>query len=176
MRKLLYCICTLLLLQSCSHIVPLKGKYQDTPVKTTFNKPLESVWESIIDYIADTGQEVQLIDHSSGLIISDVHVASGSSLSNEDKKGVLINPGAYIVSERYSHEYPYGALPTHRAIAKYTIRAKELKSKDIEVSVLLHVKAVEKRYGRDNVFTYAGVSTGLLEKQLINDLYKRLDR
>ena len=175
MTRLLPLLLVVLLTTSCARRIPLLGKYQETPVKTEFSQPFEKVWENIIDFIADTGQEVQLIDRSSGLIISDAYITSGPYLSNEDKKGVLINNRALVAVDRMSYNYPYGDLPTHTAFAKWTIRAKELKNKNIEVSVLLHVKRVEQMLGKD-VQNHNGKSTGLHEKWLVEELGRRVNQ
>jgi len=170
-------ICILLLIafiSSCRTIVPLQGKYQELPVKSKFNYSTEKVWETVIDFISDTGQEVQVIDKSSGLVISALHVGSGPVLSNEDKKGAIVNPLALVATERYNDQYPQGDLPTFDLFAKWTIRIKELPNKEVEVSTLLHVKDIQQIVAKD-VLHYRGKSTGNFEKSILDNLSDRLD-
>src|SRR5687768_11999606 len=88
-------------MSSCMRgIISLKGKYQETPVKSKYEIPFNEVWENVIDFISDTGQEVQMIDKESGIIISDAHLASGKLLSHEDRDGNLVNKKALVAVTR----------------------------------------------------------------------------
>jgi len=167
--KNIYLLILLISIQSCARIVPLEGKYQEVPVKSLFDASFEKTWEAVIDFISDTGQEVQLIDKASGLIISDMQGSSGMSLSNEDKKGVLINKNAVIAVDRLSSDYPKTNLTAHIATSTWTIRIKELKNKSLEVSTLVHVKRVERIVGK-YVFKYNGKSTGNFERYLLDEI------
>jgi hypothetical protein len=173
MKKLLLSIIVCISLTSCAKILPLRGRYQEVPLKSKFAEPIDLVWEKVIDFISDTGQEVQLVDKSSGLIISSAKISSGPSLSNEDNKGVLINAESLIVVERFNHDYPLGQLDIHEAVATWTIRVKTIKDGNTELSTLLHVKRVDKVMGK---FTqsFRGKSTGNYEKWLLDNLGERI--
>lgn len=163
-----------LLFQSCiRQVVPLQGKYQETPVRSKFNTSFDVVWSGVIDFIADTGQEVEFIDKSSGILRSDANLSTGTEISHEDKKGVLVNPDAYIAVERYKDEFPRGNLPNHYSTAKWTIRVKEIDRDNTEIGVLMHVRSVRLGW-LSTVGLYRGKSTGNYEKTIIDDISTRV--
>lgn len=168
----LLAIFTVLILEACTNRgVPLQNKYQDTPVKARFSTSFENVWESIIDFIASTGQDVQMIDKESGLILSDIQIAHGRDMTNEDNKGQLINPEALIAVSRYTNDFPKRELPFYTASAKWTIRVKSLDSNQTVVHVLVHVREIT-----SGMVKYSGASTGQHEKWILDEISQRLER
>jgi hypothetical protein len=164
MKNLFILLITVIVLQSCtSPVVPLKGKYQVGSVKSKINHPVDSVWEAVIDYIADNGVSVKTIDKSCGLIIADV-LSFGGLLSQEDNKGNLINPGAFIVVERSSQDSP-GKDVRHGAVAQWNLRVKADSDNTSIVIVNLHSIRVDK-----GIVSLTGQSTGNMEKMIINDI------
>lgn len=159
-------------LSSCTGTrrIPLKGQYQNTPVKSKFDRPFEEIWEAVIDFVGDTGQDVQLIDKASGLIISEAKVASGPLLSNEDSKGTLINKDAYIAVEHYSSMFAKGSL-LHTASANWVIRVKPIDKESTYVGVILHVKNIT-----EGPINYHGESTGNFEKDIMDQISRKLNR
>jgi hypothetical protein len=70
---------------------PFKGEYPPTPYIITSELPKEKVWDKIIDFFAQNGLSIKVIDRSSGLIVSD---RSKLDWSYEDVKGNIKNPNA----------------------------------------------------------------------------------
>lgn len=160
-------------LASCRSLVPLQGKYQEAPVKESYNSKFDSVWDSVIDFISDTGQEVQLIDKGSGIIISDAHIANSGDMSHEDKRGRLINSNALVVIERYNDEFPRGEALGKVASAKWTIRVKRESDAVTSVAALLHIKSVT-YFNPKLADKFAGKSTGNYERAMMSQIGHRV--
>ncbi|TLV00406.1 hypothetical protein [Dyadobacter luticola] len=168
-RFLIITICTFVHLQSCTtSVVPLRGKYQEGSVKSKIEKPFESVWESVIDLIAETGVSVKMIDKASGLIIADIASFSGL-LSFEESRGDLANPKAHIVIERLNSDFPNSA-NKYDATAIWNMRVKPLSGNVTVVSVNLHSIRVDKA-----LLPLRGKSTGNFEKWLIDGIFEGVE-
>lgn len=156
-------------LQSCTtSVVALRGKYQEGPVKSKIERPFESVWESVIDLIAETGVSVKMIDKASGLIIADVASFSGL-LSFEEPKGDLANSKAHIVIERLNSDFPNSA-NKYDATAIWNMRVKPIADNTTVVSVNLHSIRVDK-----SPLPLRGKSTGTFEKWLIDGIFDGIE-
>lgn len=163
-----------LIFSSCRSIVPLRGKYQEVPVKSKYSISFDRAWEGVIDFISDTGQEVQLIDKESGLVISDQYTVSGKHISMENSKGKIVNSDAWIVSQRHSDDNPKGNLrETHTASAKWTIRVKQVADETV-IAVLMHVKNVYWGLPQKWTFVFDGASTGNYEKYMLDEIHSRV--
>ncbi|MGX5854043.1 hypothetical protein ACWKW6_10385 [Dyadobacter jiangsuensis] len=176
MNRLSSFVIVLLTFASCRTTVPLRGSYQETPVKTKYTMPFNPIWEAVIDFISDTGQEVQLIDKESGLVISDQYTVFGKHISMENAKGKIINTDAWVVSARHSDDNPKGNLKeTHTASVKWTIRIKQVADETV-IAVLMHVKNVYWGLPQKWTFVFDGVSTGNYEKYMLNEINARISK
>lgn len=173
MKKILIALLVVVVsLQSCvQRIVPLMGKYQEGSVKSKINSPIEDVWESIVDVIAETGASVKIIDKSSGLIMADAHSFKGL-LTTEDRTGKIINPNAFIVMEKTSYGFGLEDVPKN-AIATWNFRVKEDGDGSSIVGVNLHSIQIKLWYLDKNETKFIllrGESTGNFEKWLIDSV------
>jgi len=163
MKKLILLFFVSIAFQGCVHVVPLKGKYQVGSVKAKIDKPFDQVWEKAIDLIAETGLSVRLVDKSSGLIIADAASFFGL-ITIEDRKGKIISPNAYIVSEHVNPEYE-GDVKVYDATAVWNMRIKEISVGVSTVSVNLHTIKVNKLSTKLH-----GESTGTFEKSVLDKI------
>lgn len=115
--KKLHPLLLLLLLSGCLYKVPLKGNYPGKPVYGYSERPVDEVWNRLIDVVTDEGFDIKFIDKSSGLVFSDdlslkYHPSTGfEAYTVEDKKGQLLNPHAYVVTERLNTSDPRMFVP-----------------------------------------------------------------
>src|SRR5690349_8549429 len=72
----------------------LKGSYPAPPIIYHSEQSFEKVWSNVIDLFAQKGIPIQLVDKSSGLIISGT---SSLIWSFEDKNGSLTKKDAWVV-------------------------------------------------------------------------------
>lgn len=80
---------------SCApKIVPVKGEYAKLPVTFKSEKSFDQVWDNLIDFFAQTGLSIKLIDKNSGLLVSD---KSAITATWEDRKGKIKHPEAFVV-------------------------------------------------------------------------------
>jgi hypothetical protein len=95
MKKMLFLAS--FLIASCStslKIIQPQGKYPAPPIITTSSKSFDQVWDGIIDFFAQNGVPIKIIDKSSGLIISEQNKLKWSY---EKPDGSLYLPSAYAV-------------------------------------------------------------------------------
>lgn len=166
-----------LMLSGCavSKVIPLKGSYPQTPIISSTDKPFDKVWDNIIDYFAQKGIPIRIIDRSSGLIISD---KASLSWSFEDKNGALKSPHAYVVLQTIldkMHEKPF--IPAS-VTGEWNVR---IKNADGKTTVNVNLYNIEATYGSYyySVYTHSmitpvkvdGKTTGVFE-QTIYDAVK----
>lgn len=171
MKNLLLLCFLAFLTQSCvttSNFIPLKGKYQETPVRSKLSHSFDEVWEAAIDLLADTGQGVKMIDKSSGFIIGQVSSFFGT-LTLEDVKGNLVNPNASIVVEKPRNSFVKDMFG-YDSNAQWNIRIKPLTDSTTEVSVKVH--SIDAKYVGSSI---SGESTGNFEKFIIDEINDRAD-
>src|SRR5580658_10591431 len=85
----------LLLIYSCSYkFAPLRGNYPDRPFISFTTKPVDYVWNKIIELSSQNGLPIKIVDKSSGLIVFE---KCRLSFTCEDKNGKLLNRAAFIV-------------------------------------------------------------------------------
>ncbi|MDF2193353.1 hypothetical protein [Paraflavitalea sp. CAU 1676] len=110
----LFTLAALLLLFSCrtAKVIPLKGNYEKTPVIYTSEKPVNEVWDNLIDLFAQRGLPIKFTDKNSGLIISDNMALTATW---EDKNGTLVHPDANIVVRKIYNVAANAVLPETRS-------------------------------------------------------------
>lgn len=163
MKKiLLISLIAIALLQSCTpRVIELKSNYQAGPVKSKIEQPFEKVWEKVIDFIAETGVSVKMIDKASGLVIADAASFMGT-ISQEDEKGRIVNPKAWIVSERLSTDFP-SHVTKYDAVAQWNMRVKQISATETVISVNLHSIKIDR-----SILPLTGKSTGNFEKYILD--------
>lgn len=161
----------LTLLTSCAvKIIPLQGTYQDKPFITTVDMPIEQVWDKVIDFFAQNGLPIKIIDRSSGLIISET---TRMTWTFETKDGKLEDPSAWVVLEKNIDPGNRKAIRPDVVTASWNIRLKEAGSGKTDINVnLVNID------GKATVFNtvksiQGGVSTGNFEALLTSLLNVR---
>jgi hypothetical protein len=153
-------------------IVPLKGVYENKPFEIISDTPKDQVWDKIIDFFAQNGLSIKIIDRSSGLIISD---RSSLNWTFENNNGELIKPLASVVIEKIIDIGTKKPIRPSSVTGDWNIRIKQLPDNKTSINVnLLHIEATGYtiKFG-EGVTQYAikGKSTGNFEK-LISDKVK----
>src|SRR4051812_15137072 len=94
MKKISFIACLALFVSCSVKTIPIKGTYLRPPYTDTATIAKEQAWDKIIDFFAQNGLSIKIIDKSSGLIISD-HTAVPATYEN--KLGALMKRDAWIV-------------------------------------------------------------------------------
>lgn len=163
------------LFSSCApKLIPLKGNYPQTPIIYYTGTNKDKVWDNIIDFFAQRGISIRIIDRSSGLIIS---TPTNLAWTQEDKNGNMKNKDAYISIPLL---YDKGAKKYYKPTSltgEWNIRIKEV---DGKTSINVNLFNIEASYYSNN-YTYRtsnylvaitdGKSTGVFEK-LIFEIVK----
>jgi|ERR1035437_11202409 hypothetical protein len=150
---------------------PIKGTYLDKPYAIISDKSKDQVWDKIIDFFAQKGLSIKIIDRSSGLIISD---KSALTWTFEDSKGKLINPNAWIVIEKSIDPGPNKIIKPSSVAGDWNVRIKELPNNKTSINVnLVNIKAKRAYASKYGISEYEikALSTGNFEK-LISDQIK----
>lgn len=160
------------LLMGCAiKTIPIKGKYLETPYEAISNKSKDQVWDKIIDFYAQKGLSIRIIDKSSGLIISD---KTALTWTFEDSKGNLTNPDAWIVIEKSIDPGANKVIKPASVSGDWNIRIKALPDNKTSINVnVVNIKAksgAKGNYG-GNEYDIKAFSTGNFEK-LITDQIK----
>ena len=160
----------LIILSSCAStkVVPLKGVYPEPPIITKSDRSFDKVWEKTVDYFAENGIPIKIIDKSSGLIISD---KTKLSWTFEKKDGFVFNPKSFVVLHQIidkMHGKPYS--PT-TVTGEWNIRIKAIGN---ETSINVNLYNIEATYGQYYYSSYShsvispvkveGKTTGIFEK------------
>lgn len=167
--KLSFIVLSILLLSSCTPgFTALRGNYPQTPIINYTDKPKDQVWDNIIDFFAQKGIPIKIIDKSSGLIVSD---KANLSWSYEDKKGKLFQPSAFAAIRKFM--YPNISKPVNpeKVTGEWNIRIKETNGK---TSINVNLYNIEGTYQIGNSSSLRdpnGKTTGVFE-QLIYDAVK----
>ena len=161
-----------LLLTGCAYkITPLKGTYLDKPFEIISDKSKDQVWDKLIDFFAQKGLSIKIIDRSSGLIISD---RSALTWTFEDSKGKVIDPLAWIVIEKTVDPGPNKVIKPSSVAGDWNVRIKELSNNKTSINVnLVNIKAKREYVSKYGVSEYEikALSTGNFEK-LISEQIK----
>jgi hypothetical protein len=177
MKKRSFFIFSIFLLQSCftQKVIPLKGTYPPTPIVYNSDNSFDKVWDKTIDYFAQNGIPIRIIDKSSGLIISD---KSKLSWSFEDKKGKIENPNVFVVIPSVMDVDRGRPFKPESVMGEWNIR---IKSSGSGSSINVNLYNIQATYGRSYYSSYShsiiepitleGRTTGMFEKEL-SDMVK----
>ena len=96
-----FAVCILfIVINACNpELIPLKGKYAETPVEISAAKSIDSCWSTIANLFAANGLTVKTIDKGKGLI-TITKTPFISAYTMEDIDGNLEHPGAWVVLEK----------------------------------------------------------------------------
>jgi hypothetical protein len=135
MKKISIIACAALL-ASCYTVktIPIKGTYLRPPYTDTATIAKEQAWDKIIDFFAQNGLSIKIIDKSSGLIISD-HTAVPATY--ESKLGIPEKKDAWIVLPKRIDPNSRKPFPIKSITGEWNIRIKELPDKRTFVNVNL---------------------------------------
>ena len=129
-------------LYSCAFkTIPIKGQYPEGPYLDTTTLGKEEVWDKIIDFYAQKGLSIKIIDRSSGLIISDRTVLTTTF---ENSKGQPIKPTAWIVLPKTINPNDRKPFAPGLITGEWNIRIKELPDKRTSINVnLVNINGTE---------------------------------
>ena len=160
-----------LLFTGCANkIAPLKGKYLDKPFEIVSDKNKDQVWDKLIDFFAQKGLSIKIIDRSSGLIISD---KSALTYSLEDSKGNLIDPNAWIAIEKVYNVGANKIIKPSSVSGDWNVRIKELPNNKTSINVnLVNIKAKQVSVSKYGVveFEIKALSTGNFENLIAEQI------
>jgi hypothetical protein len=114
--------------------IPIKGQYQNGPYMDTTTWSKDQVWDKVVDFFAQNGLSIKIIDKSSGLITSD-HTKLIASF--EDKKGLLMKKDAWIVLPKEINPRTTKPYPIEEVYGEWNIRIKEVPQKGTIINVNL---------------------------------------
>lgn len=144
---------SLLFLISCApKIVPIKGNYPDKPFEVISDNNKDIVWDKTIDFFAQNGLSIKIIDRSSGLIISD---KTQLKYSRENKKGELLAKDAWVVLDASYDPGNRKLVPLKDVTGEWNIRLKDAGSGKTNINVNLV-----------NIIAYAGIGKDLYVQPL----------
>lgn len=147
-----------IVLTSCSiKVIPLKGQYPDKPHMDTTNLSKDAVWDKVIDFFAQKGLPIKLVDRSSGLIISE---KTALIASYEDMKGFPIKKDAWVVIPKMIDPNSRKPFPLHPIAGEWNIRVKELPDKRTLINVnLVNLSQTE------NILVSSGLKKGTVSQE-----------
>lgn len=162
----------LFIFSSCSSKVynpRLTGSYQDTPTVISTIRTFDQVWETIIDYFAQRGISISIIDKSSGLIIAKNNFST--RYWTYEESGKPKDPSAYVVINpcKLIQGYDFKEFHPERVEGEWNVRVKTVDNKTL-VNVNLFIQNVKERNeminGSANPCLFEARSTGIFEKGL----------
>lgn len=154
-----------ILLTSCTRLVPLKNQYEEQTQVAVISRPIQEVLNDFALLAVTNSYPVKSIDSRSGLITVDQTVFRGHG-GFESKSGRIPNQDAYIVTERYSDQYP-DRTDKFTFAASWNLMIVPVDSNTTQIRIKLYdAKAFTSDY------TLKGKSTGRFEDWLIDELSK----
>ena len=164
--KTLHFLLLLLLLSGCSYFkVPLQHEYPSKPLYGYSDKSVEEVWKRLINVITDEGLDLKFIDKTSGFVLSD-DLSIVDQVTIEDKNGKIINPGAFVVSEKNNLDYRL-FIPDH-ATAKWSVVIREAEGGRTAIKIAL--SAIHVKDNPPKVLLYKAHSLGNFENWLFEEI------
>lgn len=165
MNKFLLLVLIAFLFNSCApKVYTLKGSYPAPPIVYHSDQPFEKVWSNLIDLFAQNGIPIQLVDKSSGLIISG---AASLTWSFEDKTGVLVKKDAWVVLPKIIDRGNNKVIKPNNVYGSWNIRIKDDSGKTSINTNLYNISASYgslAAYAKNSITIADGKSTGIFEK------------
>lgn len=165
MKKFLAFFIVTLSLSCSPKIIPLKGAYPETPIIQYSDNSVDKVWDKIIDFFAQKGLAIKIIDKSSGLIISD---ATELTWTFEDKNGNQNKTGRWVaIPKVIAPGADRATIPTS-VRGEWNVRIKAVGDKTaVNVNLVnIEEKVLTGSYaaGNTSYIRIDGKSTGVFEK------------
>jgi hypothetical protein len=164
MKKISYAALGILLAGCVATVGTITGKYQDTPYEIKTDKSFEEVWSNVIDFFAQKGISIKIIDKSSGLIISEK--TSFLDHYSTEVNGAIRDFDAWIVLNSINHG-SFETLPDH-VYGEWNVRLKPMDGGGTLINVNLtnidagrHVSRTQ--YTPEQNIVFKGKSTGKFE-------------
>lgn len=136
---LLMCSCTMNRISS-----NLVSSYQKEPFFTTSDKSFNQVWEKVIDIFAQKGIGINVIDKSSGIIVSSIYSFEGK-VTMEQRSGLPGDSTAWVTVGYYGLEDETQLFPS-QVFGSFNVRIKEENGKTLINVNLSNLKASEPRF------------------------------
>jgi hypothetical protein len=157
---------------ACSpKVIPLKGSYPETPIIQYSDNPVDTVWDHVIDFFAQKGLSIKIVDRSSGLIISD---ATSLSWTFENKKGFPNHPERQVVIPMVIAPGADKAVTPTSVIGEWNVRIKATGNRTSINVNLVNIRAlVSTGSYMSGTASYTKVedkSTGVFEKLIFNKI------
>lgn len=130
---LLFAITTILC-QCSPKIVPIKNTYQDKPFTGVSDNNKDTVWDKIVDFFAQNGLSIRIIDRSSGLIVSNI---TALTWTHENAKGGLIDPAAWVVLNKVYYQGSTKYVLPVSVTGEWNIRIKSIADNKTNINVNL---------------------------------------
>lgn len=149
--------------------IAIKGAYPVPPITTSTDRPFDKVWDRVIDYFAQNGIPIKIIDKSSGLIVSD---KAKLTWSFEDKNGQIFSKTAFVVLDKVIYSMTGKPFPPEIVTGEWNVRIKTDGGKTL-INVNLYniqatyVKYYYTSYAHTSVepVTVEGKTTGVFEEK-----------
>jgi len=169
MNKFITLSCFCFLLSSCSSkVIPLKGTYPETPIIQYSDNSVDKVWDHTIDFFAQKGLAIKIIDRSSGLIISD---QTSLSWTFEDRNGKDYSSSKWVAIPMILYSGTNKAVQPSSVTGEWNVRIKADGSRTSINVNLVNIKArfTIESYNSSPTYTHVqGRSTGVFEKMIFD--------
>lgn len=155
---------SMLCFHSCAayQLETLQGKYS-SGMSVETDKPVDEVWEKVIDYFAMSAAPISLIDKESGLIVSERVICPATI----ERNGKPFSTGAFVVIPDYYSASGSMAKPRYWSLvatANFNVRIKVTNRKTLIYVNLYGMRVYDSQTNRDWGY---GASTGVFEEDLL---------
>lgn len=173
--KSFFALSLIVLLTSCTaKMIPIRGSYPEPPITESTQTPIDSVWSNLIDYIAQKGMSIKVIDKSSWLLVTEDYSFEGA-YSHENKKGVLVDPKALVVTSAIrAVNTNQGYIGPDRVLGNWNVRLKPNGNGTLINVNLTNLRTFDynssSRGGQYTERTYQIKTTGIFERTIIENI------
>lgn len=159
-----------LLLSGCA--IDLTPSYTSTASNVqTIDRNYDAVWSKLVDFLANEGIAIKILDKESGLMVSEIY-SFKNSYTRVGKEGNLENPAAYVVIGNLKGGFG-NRLEPHRIDGNFNVRVKRVGEGQTEITVNL-VNLISTYQNPPNVgggVINIGIkTTGSFEQKILNYL------
>lgn len=152
--------------------IDLTPSYTSTASKVqTIERNYDAVWSKLVDFLANEGIAVKILDKESGLMVSEVY-SFKNTYTRVGKDGKLENTQAYVVIGDLKGGFG-NRLEPHRIDGNFNVRVKRVGDEQTEITVNL-VNLVSTYQNPPNVgggIINIGIkTTGSFEEKILNYL------
>ena len=167
MKKALMTVIVLALLSSCT-VHKLIGSY-DKVITQNVDSEFDKVWGKVIDVFAQKGIPINVIDKSSGLIVSNKFPIPLSMVTKE-KGGVPSDKNAFLVIPSTISRVLLHSYLVDEASGSFNVRVKKNESGKVVINI--NLVNVESKFvpndRRRSPIDILAKSTGVFEKKMID--------